>query len=419
MVQAYSEIRVRIAGAGAGQPLHDRRKTEVAPRWPAKLAVNHGQTMVGASRVEKMMSYTKLFEPLALARGPALKNRLMLAPLTNQQSHADGRLSDDEIHFLTMRAAGGFALVMTAAAPVQRIGQGYPGQLGIFEDGHIEGLARFAAAIRDNGSISSVQLYHGGDRADPQLVGTPVGPSDNERSGSRALTLAEVEQLRSDFIDAALRAEKAGSDGVQIHGAHGYILAQFLSPTINRRDDCYGGSIENRSRLMLEVIDGIRRRCRPDFQIGLRLSPERFGMQMAEVRELAAEIMQKGQIDYLDMSLWDVFKAPHEVPFQGRNLLSYFTDLPRGNVKLGAAGKIMDVATAASIIEAGCDFVTIGRAGILRHDLPKRARADPAYTSPALPVDAAHLRDEGVTEKFLAYLRTFPGFVAEDVETRA
>ncbi|MEJ7935507.1 NADH:flavin oxidoreductase [Sphingobium sp. AN558] len=360
------------------------------------------------------MSHTKMFEPLVLSRGPALKNRLMLAPLTNQQSHADGRLSEDEVRWLMMRAAGGFALVMTAAAPVQLVGQGYPGQLGIFDDQHIEGLARFAKAVRDNGSVSAVQLYHGGERADAELVGTPVAPSDSVRNGARALSLDEVEQLREDFIAAALRADKAGCDGVQIHGAHGYVLAQFLSPTINRRNDRYGGSIENRARLMLEVIDGIRARCRPDFQLGLRLSPERFGMQLAEVRELAGEIMQQGRIDYLDMSLWDVAKEPHEEAFHGRSLLSYFTDIPRHDVRLGVAGKIMDAATAINLIDEGCDFVTIGRAGILRHDFPERVRQDATYESPGQPVDTAHLRAEGVTDAFLAYLRTFPGFVAED-----
>lgn len=359
------------------------------------------------------MSHAKLFDPLPLAHGPALKNRLMLAPLTSQQSYADGRLSEEELHWLTMRAAGGFALVMTAAAPVQQVGQGYPGQLGIFDDQHIEGLARFAVAVHGKGSVSAVQLYHGGERAAPELVGTPVAPSASPRNGARPLDLVEVEQVREDFINAALRAEKAGCDGVQIHGAHGYILAQFLSPTINRRDDRYGGSFENRARLMLEVIDGIRRRCRPDFQVGLRLSPERFGMRLAEVRELAEEIMRQGKIDYLDMSLWDVSKEPYEEEYQGRNLLSYFVDLPRHNVRLGVAGKIMDAATAISLIEAGCDFVTIGRAGILRHDFPERVRRDPAYRSPEQPVDSAHLREEGATDKFLAYLRTFPGFVAD------
>ncbi len=99
-----------------------------------------------------------LFDPLPLARGPAMKNRFALAPLTNLQSHPDGRLSDDEFDWLTYRARGGFALTMTCAAHVQRIGQGFPGQLGVFGDQHLEGLTRLAAEIRKYGSIAVVQF---------------------------------------------------------------------------------------------------------------------------------------------------------------------------------------------------------------------------------------------------------------------
>lgn len=360
------------------------------------------------------MTHARLFEALEFARGPAMKNRLMLAALTNQQSHADGQVSDQELRWLEMRAAGGFGMVVTAAAPVQQVGQGYHGQLGVFADFHVEGLKCLAAAIHAKGSPCAVQLYHGGDRADPALVGTPVSPSGGSRNGARALTPGEVEQLREDFIAAALRAEQAGFDGVEIHGAHGYVLAQFLSPTINRRDDRYGGSLDNRARLMLEVIDGIRARCRPDFQVGLRLSPERFGMRLAEVRELASEIMLAGQIDYLDMSLWDVAKEPHEESFRGRSLLSYFTELPRGQVRLGAAGKVMDAATAANVIEAGCDFVLIGRAAIMRHDFPRLVQRDASYRSPAHPLSPQHYRNEGLGDAFVNYLRTFPGLVQQD-----
>lgn len=357
--------------------------------------------------------HTDLFEPLTFSRGPAMKNRLALAALTNQQSHPDGCLSDEEIRFLAMRAQGGFGMVITAAAPVQQVGVGYPGQLGIYSDEHLPGLTRLADLLRAHGSLSAVQLYHGGDRADPLLVGTPVSPSEGSHNGARELTLGEVEQLREDFIVAAERADKAGFDGVEIHGAHGYVLAQFLSPTINRRDDQYGGSLENRARLTLEVIEGIRKRCRPDFQVGLRLSPERFGMKLAEVREFAAELVRADKIDYLDMSLWDVTKEPHEEAFKGRSLLSYFTELDRGRVRLGAAGKIMDGETAASVIEAGCDFVMIGRAAILRHDLPQRLSVDRGYRSPGQPVSVQHLSDEGVSDRFLGYLQTFPGLVAQ------
>lgn len=355
-----------------------------------------------------------LFDPLAFSRGPALKNRFMLAPLTNQQSHADGRLSDDEFKWLTMRAKGGFGLTMTAASHVQAVGQGFPGQVGIFGDEHLEGLSRLANAIKAESSVSSVQLHHAGNRAAKDLVGVPVCPSDDPETGARGLTTAEVGQLRDDFIAAARRAERAGFDGVEIHGAHGYILAQFLSSEVNRRADHYGGSLENRARLILEIVDGIRSGCRADFQLGLRLSPERFGLKLAEIRDLAAEVMAGGKIDYLDMSLWDVAKEPVEEEFKGRTLMSYFTELPRHDVKLGAAGKVMTGESAIGVLEAGSDFVIIGRAAILRHDFPNRVRQDPGYQSPTLPVRAQHLLDEGLGTEFVAYMRGWPGFVEEE-----
>jgi 2,4-dienoyl-CoA reductase-like NADH-dependent reductase (Old Yellow Enzyme family) len=357
------------------------------------------------------MSTERLFEPLSLARGKPMKNRLMLAPLTNRQSHADGTLSDDEHKWLEMRAAGGFALTMTAASHVQPVGQGFTGQLCVFADDHLEGLAALAAAIGARGSLSSLQLHHAGSRAEPELIDAPVAPSEVAERGVRALSEAEVEALRDDFIAGARRAERAGFNGAEIHGAHGYILAEFLSAASNRRTDRYGGSIENRARILFEIIDGIRAATGPDFQLGLRLSPERFGLEIEEIRDVAAEVLRQQKIDYLDMSLWDVRKEPEDERFKGRSLMSVFTELPRGEVRLGAAGKVMDAADAAWVLDAGCDFAMIGRAAILRHDFPERVRRDPAYRSPALPVSAGHLRDEGLSDIFIHYMRRWPGFV--------
>ena len=357
------------------------------------------------------MKNNQLFDPLKLSRGPVLSNRFMLAPLTNTQSHPDGLLSDDEFHWLTLRAKGGFGLTMTCAAHVQAVGQGFPGQLGIFDDKHLDGLRRLAEGIKKHKSVSSVQLHHAGNRSPKNLVGTPVGASDDEKSGARALSTDEVKQLRDDFIGAAKRAERAGFDGVEVHGAHGYILAQFLSPEVNQRHDEYGGSLEDRSRLIVEIIDGIRAQSHSEFQVGLRLSPERFGLKLQEIRDVAAKIMLQGKIDYLDMSLWDVEKEPNEVEFQGRTLMSYFTNLPRGDVKLGVAGKIMSAEGAQGVLDAGCDFVLIGRGAILRHDFPNRVREDSSYQSPQLPVSAEHLAAEGLGPAFIKYMSTWAGFV--------
>lgn len=343
-----------------------------------------------------------------------MKNRIMLAPLTNTQSQADGCLSEEEYRWLTMRAEGGFGLTMTCAAHVEAVGQGFPGQLGVFGDQHAEGLTRLASAIRTRGSLSAVQLHHAGNRSPKELVGQPVCPSDDPKTGARGLATHEVERLRDNFVAAARRAEAAGFDGVEIHGAHGYILAQFLSPETNQRTDRYGGSLENRARLILEILEGVRASTRSDFQLGLRLSPERFGLKLMEIREVASEVMRLGLIDYLDMSLWDVAKEPVEPEHQGQTLMSYFTELPRGQVRLGVAGKVMTAEQAHNVIEAGCDFVLIGRAAILRHDFPERIRRDSAYQSPATPVSPGHLAAEGLSAAFITYMRQWPGFVADD-----
>ena len=177
-----------------------------------------------------------LFDSVPLSRGPALPNRFMLSPLTNHQSNVDGTLSDGEHHWLEMRATGGFGLVMTCASHVQRVGQGFPGQLGCFGDQHLAGLTRIADTIRAAGKVSYVQLHHAGNRSPKDLIGeAPVCPSDDAETAARALTHAEVEQLIADFVAAAVRCDKAGFDGVELHGAHGYILCQFLSPEINTR----------------------------------------------------------------------------------------------------------------------------------------------------------------------------------------
>tara|TARA_R110002051_G_scaffold9051_5_gene36557 strand:+ start:2493 stop:3581 length:1089 start_codon:yes stop_codon:yes gene_type:complete len=360
------------------------------------------------------MGMTSLFDPLTLAHGPAMKNRFMLAPLTNLQSHADGTLSDDEFRWLTYRAEGGFGLTMTCAAHVQAIGQGFPGQLGIFDDKHLPGLTRLAGAINKTGSHSVVQLHHAGMRSPAELIGeAPVCPSDNEEFGARALTGDEVKQAFDAFVAAAKRAEKAGFHGVELHGAHGYLICQFLSGEVNLREDEWGGAYENRVKFLMEMIDAVRSECGKDFSLGVRLSPERFGMDMGEIRRLAEEVMTGGKVDYLDMSLWNTFKEPQDEAYKGKRLVDWFTDLPRGDCRLGAAGKLTTGKACQDAMEAGLDFVVIGRGAILHHDFPEKIKADPDFTPIALPVPEAHLRAEGLGETFVTYMKTWKGFVED------
>jgi len=362
----------------------------------------------------------RLFEPLSFSHGPAMKNRFMLAPLTNLQSHEDGRLSDEEFRWLTMRAEGGFGLTMTCAAHVQAQGQGFPGQLGIFSDTQLPALTRLAAAIRAQASVAIAQLHHAGMRSPKDLIGqVPVAPSDDKDTGARALLPDEIERLTGDFIAAAVRAERAGFDGIELHGAHGYVLCQFFSAETNRREDRWGGSLENRTRILRDIIAGVRARCRPDFTLGVRLSPERFGLKLAEMCDFAAELMRRGDVDFLDMSLWDCFKQPVEPEFQGKRLMAYFTELDRAKTRLGVAGKIVTGDDALRVLDDGADFAIVGRSAILHHDFPKRVAADPHFRPASLPVTRAHLAAEGLSPKFIGYMQNWKGFVAEETVLEA
>lgn len=352
--------------------------------------------------------------PVQFTCGATMKNKFMLAPMTNTQSNEDGTLSDDEFNWLSMRAKGQFGLVMTCASHVQKIGQGFPGQLGIFSDNHIPGHTRLAKEIKSHGSLAVVQLHHAGMRTPKELIGeAPVCPSANEKSGARGLSLEEIVQLKADFITAAVRAQKSGYDGVEVHGAHGYILTQFLSSEFNKRTDQYGGSLENRSRLLFEIVNAIRERCGKDFLLGVRLSPERFGMDLLEVKEVCKRFIQENIIDFLDISLWDVFKLPEEEKYQDKSLLEHFTEIDYKNILLTVAGKIRNGDEVVKAMESGIDFVSIGQAAILHHDFPMKVMENPKFESVKTPVSKDYLRKEGLGKNFIDYMKKWPDFVKE------
>ncbi|MGB2177935.1 MAG: NADH:flavin oxidoreductase, partial [Hyphomonas sp.] len=233
-------------------------------------------------------------------------------------------------------------------------------------------------------------------------------------NGAGEVSPHQIEQAWSvDNLEAAKRAEKAGFHGVELHGAHGYLICQFISGEVNLREDEWGGAYENRVKFLMEMIDAIRSECGKDFSLGVRLSPERFGMDMGEIRRLAEEIMTGGKVDYLDMSLWNTFKEPQDEAYKGKRLVDWFTDLPRGDCRLGAAGKLTTGKACHDAMEAGLDFVVIGRGAILHHDFPEKVLADPDFTPIALPVPEAHLRAEGLGDAFVTYMKSWKGFVEE------
>ena len=356
----------------------------------------------------------KLNNSIVFPCGLSMKNRFMLAPLTNTQSFEDGTLSNDEFLWLTLRAKGNFGITMSCASHVQEIGKGFPGQLGIFDNKHIDGLKRLTDEIRKYESLSVAQLHHAGMRSPEEIIGeSPVCPSADEKTKSRSLSNEEVNFLRDDFINAAIRAKKSGYDGIELHGAHGYILCQFLSSSINKREDEYGGSLENRSRIIFEIIDGIRSECGKDFLLGIRLSAERFGIKLTESKTLCQKLIDDGKIDFLDISLWDSFKDPVEEEHKGKTLLQHFTELNRKEVLLTVAGNIRTGEDVDKIISSNVDFVTIGRAAILHHDFPNKVLENQNFIPIDTPSPKEHLRKEGLSEKFIEYLKVFKGFVEE------
>ena len=366
---------------------------------------------------------TDLLEPMTLMRGPQWKNRFMLAPLTNLQSHPDGRLSDDEFNWLTYRATGGFGLVMTCAAHVQRVGQGFPGQLGVFSDDHLVGLTRLAARIKAEGAVSSLQLHHAGIRSPKELIGEQArGPSDDAETGARALTPGEVEALIEDFIAAAVRSEKAGFDGVELHGAHGYILCAFLSPETNRRDDRYGGSPEgDRARIVFEIIAGVRERTRPDFQLvssmplsgalrpalrrTARAGPPDAGFRRSRLsRHVAVGLLQGADRGRVRATIAD--RLVHR-PATRRNP-------PRRGRQADPAPRPCE-----RLVDHGADFAILGRAAVLHHDFPMKVAADPDFRAISLPVTRAYLRNERLGPAMVEYMNGWKGFVAEEETAEA
>jgi 2,4-dienoyl-CoA reductase-like NADH-dependent reductase (Old Yellow Enzyme family) len=225
------------------------------------------------------------------------------------------------------------------------------------------------------------------------------------------MTTGEVEQVITDFIAAAVRAEKAGFDGVELHGAHDYLLCELLNGTFNLRTDAYGGSLENRSRALFAIIDGIRSACRSDFNLSVRLSPERFGQSTHDMIEVYGRLVDCGDVDFIDLSMWDVFKHAADEEYAERKLLDLYAEIPRGAVKLAVAGKIYSGRDVERALDGGADLVAIGRAAITNHDFPELIRSTAHAEMRELPVSRQTLRDERLSEGFIDYMSAWAGFV--------
>ena len=354
-----------------------------------------------------------LLDTLRFRGGAIAKNRVALAALTNQQSHADGTLSDEESDWLLARARGGFGIVTTCATYVTQDGKAWPGELGLAQEEHETGMARLARELRAEGALGLVQLFHGGLRADQHVSGhMPISASASTEPPVRAeATPQDLERVIEAFGESARRAYEAGMAGVEIHGAHGYLLAQFLSTVENRRQDAFGGTLENRARLLRMVTQAVRKATPSEFVVGVRISPEDFGqtrgVDLDENVQIARWLVDDG-IDFLHLSLWDVTRPTTKYPDQ--HAISLFRAAVDPEVRIVAAGKIWSKGDAERVLELGADVVALGRAGILNPDWPQRVgTGDGEPARP--PMSREDLVARAVSPRFAEYLTAFRGLV--------
>lgn len=360
-----------------------------------------------------------LLDPYRFERvGIVAKNRIMLAALTNTQSHADGTAGADEIAWLASRAEGGFGTICTCASHVQRQGQGFAGQLGVFSDELKDGLWQVSQPLSEHGAVSLVQIYHGGIRAyyapDDMAI---VGPSaaETERQGikvmAEAMTAEQIAESVAAFGRAAKRAYRTGFSGVEIHGAHGYLLTQFLSQELNQRSDDYGGSAAGRARFVLEVFAAVKAAIAKTCVVCVRLSPEGYGQDPDEVLAVALQLAEQGA-DIIHISLKKYDHAFRSGRYQGESILSvYRRELP-DNVAIAVAGSIVTAADGERALTLGADFCALGKIAIGNPHWPKLvATGDQQPVLP--PYTPAYLQERKVGPAFVEYLRKFTGFVGD------
>lgn len=358
-----------------------------------------------------------LDRPITLRSGLIVPNRIALAAMTNGQSLPDGRLGDDELRWLGRRADGGFGMIATCAANVSLDGKAWAGELGIDRDDQLPGLTRLAARIKQGGATAFVQLFHGGVRAARALTGEQVWSASTWREDSpnfevpRAATEQDIARVIADFAASAKRAQRAGFDGVEIHGAHGYLLTQFISAATNTRDDAWGGSLENRARLVRDVLRAARAATGAAFTIGVRLSLEHgghaTGLDLDESIQIARWLAGDGA-DFIHASLWRAEQTSRKYP--DKHPIALLRPALPGEVPVIACGNIWTHADAMAAMERGADMIAIARAAIINPDWPKLVK--PGWEPRRPPLSPTELSELSVSPIFVEYLRRFKNLVA-------
>lgn len=335
------------------------------------------------------MKNKELFEPLLLPNGVELKNRIMMAPMTTCSGFYDGSVTHDLIEYYRVRS-GKIGTIIVECGFVDDRGLAFPGAIGLDSDDKIEGLAKIAQAIKENGSKAVIQVYHGGRMVEPKLIGgrDPVGPSAIAAPRPYApkpveLTAVEVDEMIDKFGHAVHRAIQAGFDGVEIHGANTYLIQQFYSPNSNQRMDKWGGSRDNRAEFPLAVLDVthemVNKYADPNFIIGYRFSPEELevpGIRFDDSMYLLEKLAEKG-LDYVHFSMGTTLRSSIVDTQDSTPLINKFVEMRSetlAKIPVVGVGNVVNKIDADEAMNHGYDLVAVGRACIAYPDWSDRIK---------------------------------------------
>ncbi|ROV56012.1 NADH-dependent flavin oxidoreductase [Neisseria chenwenguii] len=318
-----------------------------------------------------------LFQSYTLNNGIVIKNRLVVAPMTHSASNPDGTISGQERHFIANRAQN-MGMFITAATLVCANGKAFHRQPEAIQESQLDSLRETAQILQKQGAKAILQIHHGGIHAIADLLGGRhlISASDHAPSGAKAATADEVRELIQAFAHATDLAIRAGFDGVEIHGANGYLIQQFFSGEFNRRTDEWGGSLANRLRFPLAVIDTVHavreRHQKPEFIIGYRFSPEEpgeNGLTMTDTFALIDELVKK-PLQYLHISLWDFDKKARRGADTSLTRMQLVHERINGRLPLIGVGNLLSGKRIREAYATGwAEFIALGKAVMINPNI--------------------------------------------------
>jgi len=320
-------------------------------------------------------NYQNLFQDFTFKSGVHVRNRLMMAPMTTYSADENDYVSQEELDYYKERAKG-VGTIITSCAYVSKNGKGFEGQISIDHDGAIEGLSKLAETIHEGGAKGVIQIYHGGRLAVPWLVpngetvsSSAVAPLEDRgfysiKQTPRALTTEEIYDIIDDFSEATRRAIEAGWDGVELHGATGYLLQQFISPHSNLRTDEFKDPHLFAVKLIDKVKSVVKEHATKPFLIGYRFSPEEPetpGITMKETFALIDELIN-ADLDYLHIATTNAWAKARRGVESDKSRTEIISEYVNGRIPVIGVGNLHTADDAALVMEKGkTDFVALGR----------------------------------------------------------